>query len=145
MNLRRRHFGGWRQWATLHTSGTSLNGQSERRELKCLTKRKHFWKRLRTRQKLQAFIDGAIAQLTAFIPVQKEYEQWNAEKAKHLADLESLRSEAEQHRQAKAVHQFAIDDLLRQKARIEDEIGVVTRDLARAQRDYERRVKGLNR
>jgi hypothetical protein len=93
--------------------------------------------------KLNALWETTLQKLIAAKPELEELESWKSERTKHLGELEALRSEAEQHRQARAIHQFAINDLLRQKAQIEDEIGVVTRDLARARQDYETLVKAL--
>jgi hypothetical protein len=53
-----------------------------------------------------------------------------------LSANESLRAQAEAHRNASLSHQGVIDDLKRQKERAEDELKVVLNDLARARAQF---------
>ena len=93
---------------------------------------------------LKAFMQGAIAELKAFLPVRDEYERWSAQKAKHLAELEALRAEVEQNQNVVSQHEFVVADLKRQRARAEDELGVVQRDIARARLEFDALQKRIN-
>ena len=94
--------------------------------------------------KLKALWEGTILELQSFIPIRDEYERYRQQRHTLNAELKATQAQVEANHQALAAHDLNLADLKRQRARAEDELGVVQRDLGRAREDYEALVKRLN-
>jgi chromosome segregation ATPase len=94
--------------------------------------------------KLLELWNGTIARLQSFLPVEEELNRFKADKAKHLAELAAIKAQVDANHQAIAAHDLNLAELKRQRARAEEELGVVQRDLGRTREDYEALVKRLN-